>query len=69
MGGNRKFTDEEIIEMRNMRRNTPVAMIAVAYNASLSTVHDILRGKSYKNVGGPTQQKGYRVRWARLCLP
>lgn len=62
----RKFTDEEILEMRKMRADTPITIIATCFGASISTVHDIVRGKTYKDVGGKTYKSTYahRVIWA-----
>ncbi len=63
----RKFSDKEVLKIRNMRKDTPILMIAIAFGASPSTIHAIVSGKYYREAGGPVcaRRYGKRISWAQ----
>ena len=46
-----KFTVEQIIEIRELRKIMPAKQIAKHYNINVNNIYDVISGRSYKDVG------------------
>jgi hypothetical protein len=61
LNGVKKFTDEEVINIRKLRYNgLSTVEIANLYNTETSSVSSITTGEIRKNVGGPISKKQNR---------
>lgn len=47
---NRKFSDEQIIEIRNQSKVKPMIELSKMYNVGVNTISNIIKKKSYKHV-------------------